>query len=172
MRWHGVSEFSKELRRRELTGLPTLEDANSIQVGLAEVMRHLVTHEIDHRTGALLLYAMQTASSNLKHTSFEPTPTQVVIDPECVGQRPIGATAWSAVAGREYDEITETVSDQTDGDAEEDDLDKNDYRLNPLTDEQKKRQDDFCRGIELDIEREKALKRQEAGKRQLQDESH
>jgi hypothetical protein len=42
--------------------LPTLEDANSIQVGLAEVMRLLVTNQIDHRTAALMLYALQTAS--------------------------------------------------------------------------------------------------------------
>jgi len=95
------------LKKRDhwIAGLPTLEDANSIQVGLAEVMRLLVTQEVDHKTGALLLYAMQTASANLKHTSFEPEPTRVVIDRECVERRPLGATAWSAVAGREYDEV-------------------------------------------------------------------
>jgi hypothetical protein len=95
------------LKEREhwIAGLPTLEDANSIQVGLAEVMRLLVTKEIDSKTGALLLYAMQTASANMKHTSFEPEPTQVVIDRECVERRPIGATAWSTVEGREYDEV-------------------------------------------------------------------
>lgn len=172
MRWHGASEFAKDLRRRELTALPTLEDANSIQVGLAEVMRHLATQEIDHRTGALLLYALQTASANLKHTSFEPAPTQVVIGPECVGQRPIGATAWSAVEGREYDDITETENDQTASDGEQDDSDKNDFRVSRLTYEDRKRQDEFCRGIELAMEREKAQKREETEKRQLQDESH
>ncbi len=106
MRWH-ASRMSVILKQREhwIAGLPTLEDANSIQVGLAEVMRLLVTQEIDHKTGALLLYAMQTASANLKRTSFEPEPTRVVIDRECVERRPLGATAWSAVAGREYDEV-------------------------------------------------------------------
>lgn len=84
---------------------PTLEDANSIQVALADVIRMLRTHEVDHRTAALMLYAMQTASANLKHTSFEPEPTAVVIDRECVERRPIGATAWSKVKGREYDEL-------------------------------------------------------------------
>jgi hypothetical protein len=85
--------------------LALLEDANSIQMGLGEVMRMLVTRLIDHKTAALMLYALQTASSNLKHTSFEPNPTSVVIDEECVERRPLGATAWSTVQGREYDEL-------------------------------------------------------------------
>ncbi len=106
MRWHTTS-MSVLLKEREhwIAGLPTLEDANSIQVGLAEVMRLLVTTEVDHKTGALLLYAMQTASANMKHTSFEPEPTRVVIDRECVERRPLGATAWSKVEGREFDEV-------------------------------------------------------------------
>jgi hypothetical protein len=88
--------------------LPTLEDANSIQVGLAEVMRFVVTRQIDHRTAALLLHALRTASINLKHTSFEPEQsTHVVIDPESVERRPLGATAWSKVDGCEYDAIAD-----------------------------------------------------------------
>src|ERR1035437_7919623 len=97
--------------------LPTLEDANSIQLGLAGVIRQLVNREINPKMAALLLYALQTASANLKYTSFEPEPTRVVIDRECVARRPIGATAWSTVEGREYDEIEKD-------DVEKDDLDK------------------------------------------------
>jgi len=100
--------------------LPLLEDANSIQVGLAEVLRLLATQQIDHRTAALMLYALQTASANLRMTSFEPEPTRVVIDRECVERRPIGASAWSKVAGREYDELTE--DDLTEDDQIKDDL--------------------------------------------------
>lgn len=106
----------------ETAMLPTLEDANSIQLGLAGVIRQLVHRDIDPKTAALLLYALQTASANLKRTSFEPEPTQVVIDCECVERRPIGATAWSAVEGREYDEI-ENV-DTRDGDAKRGDAKK------------------------------------------------
>ena len=85
----------------------TLEDANSIQVSLANVMERLVMQEIDHKTAALLLYALQTASMNLKRTSREPElPTQVVIDRESVANRPIGASAWSRVEGREYDDLS------------------------------------------------------------------
>ncbi len=108
MRWH-TTRMSVLRKKREdwIAGLPTMEDANSVQVGLAEVMRLLVTKEVDLKTGALLLYAMQTGSANLKRTCFEPEPRRVVIDSECVGRRPIGATAWSRVEGREYDELIE-----------------------------------------------------------------
>jgi 23S rRNA-/tRNA-specific pseudouridylate synthase len=73
--------------------LPTLEDANSIQLGLAKMLRLLATHQIDHKTAGLMLYALQTASANLRKTLFEPEPTRVVIDRECVERRPIGASA-------------------------------------------------------------------------------
>src|SRR5271166_5183487 len=115
MRWHAsrMSALRKE-RQRWTAALPTLEDANSIQVGLAEVMRLLVTREVDHKTASLLLYAMQTASVNMKRTSFEPEPTLVVIDRECVKERPLGATAWSKVEGREYDDLEKADSAQAD----------------------------------------------------------
>jgi len=87
--------------------LPTLEDANSIQVALANVIERLIMLEIDHKTAALMLYALQIASMNLKRTSLEPElPTQVVIDRESVANRPIGASAWSRVEGREYDDLS------------------------------------------------------------------
>jgi hypothetical protein len=44
---------------------------------------------------------------NLKRTSLEPQqPTQVVIDRQSVSRRPLGASVWSPVEGREYDEPT------------------------------------------------------------------
>ena len=85
--------------------LPTLEDANSIQLGLAEMLRLLATQQIDYRRAALMLYALQTASANLRMTTFEPEPTRVVIDQECVARRPIGATAWSPFEEHEYEEL-------------------------------------------------------------------
>jgi hypothetical protein len=86
--------------------IPVLEDANSIQMGLMEVMRMLITRRVDHRTAGLLLYGLQTSSANLRWTTFEPElPTQVVIDEECVEHRPIGATAWSIAKGKKYDAV-------------------------------------------------------------------
>ncbi len=93
-------------RERSNVTLPTLEDANSVQMGLVEVIRLLVTQQIDPKTAALLLHALRTASNNLKHTSFEPQqPTRVVIDHDCVERRPLGATAWSTIEGRDYDDV-------------------------------------------------------------------
>ena len=81
VRWHRKGmQVNAYFKEQQILVLPTLEDANSIQVGLAEVMRQLATQMIDHRTAALLLYALQIASANVKFTSFEPEqPTQVVI---------------------------------------------------------------------------------------------
>jgi len=96
VRWHRKGmQVNAYFKEQQILVLPTLEDANSIQVGLAEVMRQLTEQMIDHRTAALLLYALQIASANVKFTSFEPEQTQVVIDREGVAQRPLGASAWS-----------------------------------------------------------------------------
>ena len=45
--------------------LPVFEDAASIQIALWEVTRFLLTDQIDHKKAGLVLYALQTASSNL-----------------------------------------------------------------------------------------------------------
>lgn len=107
-------EINMKFTEHGIIKLPTLEDANSIQLGLAEVMRLLVTKQIDHRTASLLLRALRTAAANVKFTSFEPKPTHVVIDPKSVENRPLGATAWSTVEGREYDPVE---TDDTESDA-------------------------------------------------------
>ncbi len=87
---------------------PTLEDADSIQVSLANVIERLISVEIDYKSAALILYALQTASMNLQRTTLVPkSPTQIVIDRKSVADRPIGASAWSRVEGREYDDLTE-----------------------------------------------------------------
>src|SRR5271157_4191180 len=109
VRWHRKGrQVNTYLQEQGILTLPTLEDANSIQVGLADVIRELAANMIDHKTAALMLYALQIASANVKFTSFEPEqPTHVVIDRECVAQRPLGASAWSKVEGREYDDLAE-----------------------------------------------------------------
>ena len=57
-------------------------------------MRLLLTNQIDHKTAALLFYALQTASSNLRRTNFEPHPTQVVIDQRRLADTSLGDDAW------------------------------------------------------------------------------
>jgi hypothetical protein len=105
-------QVNMKVTEHSIINLPTLEDANSIQLGLAEVMRLLVTQQIDHRTASLLLRTLRIAAANVKFTTLEPKPTQIVIDPKCVENRPLGATAWSAVEGQEYD----IVANSNDGD--------------------------------------------------------
>jgi len=85
--------------------IDSLEDANSIQIGLAEVMRMLLMKQIDHRTASLLLRALRTAAANVKFTSFEPEPTDIVIDPKSAENRPLGAPAWPTTEGRDCDDI-------------------------------------------------------------------
>jgi hypothetical protein len=104
-------EINMKFSEHGIITLPTLEDANSIQLGLAEVMRLLVTHQIDHKIASLLLRALRTAAANVKFLSTEPPPTQVVIDPNCVANRPLGGTAWSTVEGQEYDLIQDITKD-------------------------------------------------------------
>jgi len=105
-------EINMKFSEHGIIKLPTLEDANSIQLGLAEVMRLLVTNQIDHRTASLLLRALRTAAANVKFTSLEPKPTHIVIDPNCVENRPLGATAWSTVEGRDYDLVDNDAADK------------------------------------------------------------
>ncbi len=86
--------------------LPALEDANSIQVVLTEVLRLILSRHIDQKTASLLIRTLRLAAANVKFTTFDPKhKTQVVIDPESVENRPLGATAWSETEGQAYDQI-------------------------------------------------------------------
>ncbi|HTR23563.1 MAG TPA: hypothetical protein VMI10_06230 [Terriglobales bacterium] len=77
--------------------LPALDDAHSIQVVIRQVMILLMRRQIDQKTAGLMLYGCQIASTNLKRmTEEKPQPTQVVVEPEKVGETPLGMTPWSA----------------------------------------------------------------------------
>jgi hypothetical protein len=95
-------------RGRAVFDLPLLEDANSIQLALMQVMRLILSGQIDGKTAGLLLYALQTASSNLARTNFEPTiKTRVVIDPRTVDQTPLGEDPWNREDYREQEQNEE-----------------------------------------------------------------
>jgi hypothetical protein len=90
-----VLNANRARRSRAALDLPVLEDANSIQVSLMQVMRLILSGQMDTKTAGLLLYALQTASSNLSRINFEPTvKTRVVIDPKTVDQTPLGEDPW------------------------------------------------------------------------------
>ena len=83
-------------RKMAYITLAPFEDAHSIQSALNQVARLLLEGRIEHKTASLALYALQIASSNLKQMQAEkPRPTQVVVDPEKVGETPIGMTPWT-----------------------------------------------------------------------------
>jgi hypothetical protein len=78
-------------------GFPLLEDANSIQVALMKVIQMLGAGALDHKTAGLMLYALQTASYNLRQTRFEPEKaTEVVIDEDTVDLTRIQGPQWAA----------------------------------------------------------------------------
>jgi hypothetical protein len=92
--------------------LPALEDANSIQVVLTEVIRLILTRHIDPKNASLLLRALRLAAANVKFTNLEPKQkTQIVIDPDSVEHRPLGATAWSETEGQDFDNDNNNESD-------------------------------------------------------------
>jgi hypothetical protein len=74
--------------------LPVLEDANSIQIALMQVMRLLLSRQIEHKTASLLLYALQTASGNLRHTHFDPNHHEIILDPRDAAITPLDYRAW------------------------------------------------------------------------------
>ncbi|MEO8726103.1 MAG: hypothetical protein ABI383_08255, partial [Acidobacteriaceae bacterium] len=70
--------------------LGSLEDANSIQLTIQQVLRAVLRGEIDPKTARLALYGLQIAARNLKNCNFEPKMAEEVVlddlqcdDPEC-----------------------------------------------------------------------------------------
>jgi len=92
--------------------LPVLEDANSIQVALMQVMRLLVSQQIDHKTASLLLYALQTASTNLRMTDFKPYIHEVILDPRDAANTPLDEHIWEDEDFEEEKDEVETEADR------------------------------------------------------------
>ncbi len=109
-----IALHSDRARRRSNVAidLPVLEDANSIQVSLMQIMRLLVAGQIDGKIAGLLLYALQTASANLQHTRFEPYLHDVILDPAAVGETLLGEHIWDDSDFAEEDEVEESDSNE------------------------------------------------------------
>jgi hypothetical protein len=95
--------------------LPILEDANSIQIALMQVMRLLVSGQLDHKTASLLLYALQTASTNLRMTTFTPRTNNVILDVRDVAETRLDSQIWND------EDFEDFESDEDDYDEEEED---------------------------------------------------
>ncbi len=68
---------------------PVLEDGNSIQAAVMQVIRLILAKEIESKEAGLLLYALQIASSNLNQMKMSPWHDEVVIDPLLVRYSPV-----------------------------------------------------------------------------------
>ena len=102
-------------RRRRGTAtfvLPVLEDANSIQMAIMQIMQFILTGQIEHKTASLLLYALQTASTNLRATKFEPRVHQVILNPRDAAEVPLNANAWDDADYEDEDEGEEEELDE------------------------------------------------------------
>src|ERR1700689_4840064 len=75
------TKIAKDMTAQRRFDLPLLEDANSVQVAIMKVIQMLGSGRLDHRPAGLMLYALQTASINLRRANFEELDvTRVVID--------------------------------------------------------------------------------------------
>ena len=63
----------------EALDLPTLEDAESIQLALGDVLRGLANGKMDVRSANTLLYGLQIASTNLRKLQLHLTSEDLVI---------------------------------------------------------------------------------------------
>jgi hypothetical protein len=95
--------------------MPLLEDANGVQLALMRVLRMLAGGTMDAKKAGLMLYGLQTASANLKHTKFEAEKaTDVVIDCKSVDQTCINGPQWFAGDFAEQDQPEPVEEDEMD----------------------------------------------------------
>jgi hypothetical protein len=89
-----VKDLADQFAQRRFV-MPVLEDANSVQVALMKVLQMLARGQMDAKTAGLMLYGLQTASANLKHSDFEvENPMDVVIDRDTVDRTCIHGPQW------------------------------------------------------------------------------
>jgi hypothetical protein len=85
-----------------------------------QVMRLILSGQLDPKNAGLLLYALQTASSNLSRINFEPSvKTRVVIDPRTVDQTPLGEDPWRREDFEEEEDDQEDAAEQVEAKSED-----------------------------------------------------
>ena len=116
-KWHEqrILVNAGHARRARAIDLPVLEDANSIQVALMQIMRMTMGRQLDTKQAGLLLYALQTASFNLRHTNFEPFMHNVILDPRHAANSLLGdSQVW---CDEDFEEEVEEEDDDPEQDA-------------------------------------------------------
>jgi hypothetical protein len=77
-----------------------------------QIMRLLLTGQLEHKTASLLLYALQTASSNLRSAKFDPQMHNVILDPRDAAITPLNYRAWEDEEFEEEEEDEEEELDE------------------------------------------------------------
>ncbi len=109
--------------------MPVLEDADSVQVALMQVMRLILAGQLDPKIAGLLLYALQTAALNLRHMKLEPFHHEsVVIDPRSVADNNLDDNAWCKEEFEEEEEEDDAEEDEEEEDEEEEGEDEEEER--------------------------------------------
>ncbi|MCU1303794.1 MAG: hypothetical protein JWQ87_4078 [Candidatus Sulfotelmatobacter sp.] len=92
---HTRARLMEEELEPRVYNFPLLEDANSVQVAVMHVIHSLGSGKMDTKVAGLMLYALQTASANIKHLKFEAEqPTDVVIDQDTLDLTCIHGPQW------------------------------------------------------------------------------
>src|SRR5664280_767687 len=65
-----IKRQRRAARRKQPFQLPVLEDAAAIQLAIGDTINALLAGQIDHKTAGLVLYGLQTAAGNIRHTDF------------------------------------------------------------------------------------------------------
>jgi hypothetical protein len=124
------AKIAKDMSTQRRFDLPLLEDANSVQVALMKTIQMLGSGRLDHRTAGLMLYALQTASVNLRQANFEVRdPTEVVIQRNSVQCTSLGDSQWNEDDFQDPNEELEEdeeneAENETEGEIEEDETEE------------------------------------------------
>jgi hypothetical protein len=111
------AKIAKDMSAQRRFDLPLLEDANSVQVALMKTIQMLGSGRMDHRTAGLMLYALQTASINLRNADFEADDvTEVVINRNDVHRTDLGGPQWCE---EDFEEPEAEEADETKNEIED-----------------------------------------------------
>jgi hypothetical protein len=115
------TKIAQDVAAKRRFDLPLLEDANSVQVALMKVIQMLGAGQLDHKTAGLMLYALQTASANLRNAEFEVEEvTHVVIDRDDVHRTCINGPQWFKEDFEEEEEDESNVEEEGEDEDEAD----------------------------------------------------
>jgi hypothetical protein len=99
---HRMLDGKRRFAESQVTPRPVftmclLEDANSVQMAIMQVLQLLGSGQMEYKMAGLMLYGLQTASANLRNVRFEAEkPTDVVIDRNTTSQTCLNGPQWFA----------------------------------------------------------------------------